>query len=807
MRPENFADLLRSHRRAIGFSQEHLAELASLSPAAIGALERGARRRPQRETVVALSNALRLDAERHAQFEDAAARGRKTSAPSRATSNNLPHSITRMVGREKSLSELQALLGRDDARLVTIVGTGGVGKTRLAIDVARSLELEYANDVGFIELGTLAPEEKDASVQQIASAIGAVVGVRERATGGMLDALTQALRMQRMLLIVDNCEHVLDGATTVLAQILRSCPQIRLLATSRAALRIAGERRYHLGPLVESAAIELFCQRAHAVDNSTPMLEDEEVEIVADIVRRLDGNPLAIELVAARRPTFTLRELAEGIGDRFQLLVLGNRDAPPRHQSLRALVDWSYDKLSAQEQIMLQCLSIFYGGCTAAAAAAVFSCSTKLVCDTRELLSTLTENSMIKVRSRAQPRYHLLETIQRYAFEKAEASGSRSRASHEHARYFLSLAEREPSHWLGLDETGEWFARLNADLANFRAALTWTLAEGNDPIVGARLIVVLRKFFRFVSMVECDYWADLADRRLPASAPAELRADLACCFEAGGAHVRLNGVSVLEEAVATYASLQLNGKQATALAYLANAYARNGRFDEAEAAAAESVALARKVGNKNELANALTVQSFACRDETERQTIEAEAKAMRPADPTYDLYAQALTELRRGNHAGARAHVRAAVELLERWPSIYVDNRALFQVEIAWRSLSLDDVDEAHDAAEKALALGVQLGSAEIIVESIYALATIAANLDVYETGARLFGFCEEKIAPRTHTCAEDVPLIEAALERIRSAMPESNRNELWAIGMRLTEGEAIEEAFSLAGPDVLQIG
>ncbi|MBV8149047.1 MAG: helix-turn-helix domain-containing protein, partial [Candidatus Eremiobacteraeota bacterium] len=373
----DFGTLLRRYRIAAGLSQEALAERARVSTNGISALERGYRRTPQRETLALLVGALALDEEQRREFE-AAARSEETrrigtsavaAGPwQRSIRSNLPLALTSLIGREHDVTEVADLLGH--RRLLTLVGSGGVGKTRVALQVGAD-RLDGSNDgVWFVDL---APLSDPASV---INTIASTLGLHEQGERPMLDVLLQYLRPRRLLLILDNCEHVIEEAARTADAILRAAPHVRLLATSREALRIGGEHVYRVPSLdvpsegsiaVEDAlrygAVALFAERAAASDAKF-RLTDESAPIVAEICRRLDGIALAIELAAARVKVLAPHQLAKKLDERFRLLTGGNRTALPRQQTMRALIDWSYGLLSEPEQRLFRRVAIFVGGWT-----------------------------------------------------------------------------------------------------------------------------------------------------------------------------------------------------------------------------------------------------------------------------------------------------------------------------------------------------------------------------------------------------------------------------------------------------------
>jgi predicted ATPase len=372
-----FGALLRHHRIAAGLSQEMLAERARMSVNGISALERGERRSPYRDTVALLTKALNLAPAAKAELEAAAVRPRHPlgrvdaqaiAGDRRRDATNLPLARNILIGRETEIAEIVRILR--ESRLVTVTGTGGVGKTRVAAAVGEALLDDMKAGVWLVEL---APLTHGSFVE---SAIARVLSVQESPDRPLLESLLAYLKQRALLLILDSCEHVIAEAAALADMLLRGCPQLRILGTSREHLRIAGEQTYRLPSLsvptadeavglsaasaATYASITLFAQRAQAIDRAFA-LSDENTSIVAEICRRLDGIPLAIELAAARINILPVRELATKLDQRFRILTGGDRTALPRQQTMRALIDWSYDLLPATERRLFERLSVFAG--------------------------------------------------------------------------------------------------------------------------------------------------------------------------------------------------------------------------------------------------------------------------------------------------------------------------------------------------------------------------------------------------------------------------------------------------------------
>jgi predicted ATPase/DNA-binding SARP family transcriptional activator len=410
---------------------------------------------------------------------------------------NLPTAVTDLIGRSDSVDAVRARLRT--SRLVTLTGPGGVGKTRLAVEAAARLAPEYQDGVWLVELAAQALT--DPSGDELAELVAATLGVRDDTGSGsppggrpytLLDRLTDALRGRRLLLVLDNCEHVIEAAAGLARALLRHAPGVRILATSQEPLDVAGEQVWPVPPLdlpdpaapaadlARSSAVRLFLARARA---TLPGFEltDDNAPAVAAICRSLDGIPLALELASTRVRVLGVHELAERLDDRFQLLTTGQRGAPARQQTLRAMIDWSWELLTAAEQTVLRRLAIHSDGCSLEAAEAVCAGDGVKPPEVLDLLARLVDRSLVSVTHEAYgPRYRLLESVAAYCLERLRA-GEHDRVRRTHA-YYASLAERADSYLRG-ERQQQWLHRLDAETANVRAALDGAAADGDGRLM------------------------------------------------------------------------------------------------------------------------------------------------------------------------------------------------------------------------------------------------------------------------------------------------------------------------------------
>ena len=400
--------------------------------------------------------------------------------------NNLPNQLNSLIGRESEAAQIKAVLS--NCRLVTLTGAGGVGKTRLAIEVGRTLLERYPDGVWFVELAPLA------DAQLIAPTIGAILGVSQ----GASTALAAALRTKQLLLILDNCEHVVEQAARIAEALTRICPQMTILATSRERLAIAGEIVIQVPSLptpqasaslsargaCEYAAVRLFVERANALGVGL-ILNDTNAPVIGSICRGLDGIPLAIELAVPRLRVFSVGELARGLEGRFRLLTGGNRTALPRQQTLYALIDWSYALLNDAEKLLLTRLAVFSGSALQTSITAVVAGTVIAPEQVGDLLLSLAEKSLVYPDPVGdETRYRLLESTRYFAAEKLGPAADIQRRHAEHfiARFSVATAEWEST------PTQQWIVRYEPDLDNLRAALKWAFGENGDLSLGLSLV-------------------------------------------------------------------------------------------------------------------------------------------------------------------------------------------------------------------------------------------------------------------------------------------------------------------------------
>jgi predicted ATPase/transcriptional regulator with XRE-family HTH domain len=757
--------LLRRYRLAAGFSQEALAERARMSTNGIGALERGYRRSPQRETIALLIEALALSDDQRVEFEAAAARsisprGLRSSSTSSprpdAVTGNMPLALTGLVGREAELDEVARFVR--ESRLVTITGAGGVGKTQTALHVPSALGNGSGDRaVCFVALAPLG----DASL--VAPAIASALGLQEMRNRPLLETLIAYLRNKKLLLVLDNCEHVVTEVAAVAAALVSACADVRILATSREPLRIAGERIYRLPSLSIPSGMALFVERARSVDRQF-VLNDENEPLVAKICRHLDGIPLAIELAAARVNVLSISSLAEGLEDRFRILRGGVRTALERQQTMRAAIDWSYDLLSPQERRLFERLAVFAGGCTLATASEVCAHGEIAEADVLDLLGSLVDKSLVIVDFEGiEPRYRLLESFRQYAREILETRGEAETMLHRYARAALELAEQlEVACDTEPDEV--WRALAQEELDNWHAALQWSLTERHDVLLGQRLVGEMHVVWAWFAPVEGRRYTVAARALVDEHTPARVHARLGYAEAIVALQLReykeqlSSSESSIEHSRAVGDALGIARAQGLA----GQALASLGRIAEARALLPEALATARRLGNRRLVASILRNLGYASAIDGD---LVAARRYVSEAVPLYEALGAELgaalamddlgeCEFQAGNAEHALTLATDALATMRR-----INHRrfvAFILSSIAMYLIALSRFDEAEQRARESLNLARELEQDALVAWTLQHLGAISALRPPasaeqapaeYARAARTLGFVDARLA------------------------------------------------------------
>lgn len=516
MRDEvSFGEWLHQHRRMLDLTQQALADQVGCARITLRRIESGALK-PSKELAFILLDKLGIpEIERPQWILFARGLSDFPAKPSKPLANksltNLPTSLTSFIGREKEQAEIAGLIAKN--RLVTLTGSGGVGKTRLSLQVATDLLETFPQGAWLVELAPIS----DPTL--VASSIAAALNLPTEVHRPVSDMLCDYLRGKELLIILDNCEHLVGVCAQMADRLLRAAPKLRILASSREVLGIAGEVSYRVPSLrlpdiknlssfeslYQYESVRLFIERATSAV-STFNLTNENASAIAQICRRLDGIPLAIELAAAKICALSAEQIAKHLDDRFRLLVGGSRTALERHQTLRAAMDWSYNLLPIAEQVLFRKLSVFVNGWTLEAAESVCSDASGSDGirneDIQNLLEHLVNKSLISAEEwQSETRYRMLETIRQYANEKSIEASESKNLRQRHLAYFLDLAETTAPHLIKPEQI-EWLARLEAEHENMRAALEWSLGK-EQPEHALRLTAALGTFW----YMHC-YWKE-----------------------------------------------------------------------------------------------------------------------------------------------------------------------------------------------------------------------------------------------------------------------------------------------------------
>ncbi len=494
---QTFGQWLRYRRRQLDLTQEALGRQSGCAQVTIRKIESDLLK-PSRELARLLIEHLGVPPDEHSLYIDFARSGKTPSkSPSPRTLHHLPRKLTSFIGREREVEEIKSLLR--GSRLVTITGSGGVGKSRLALHMAEQVLETYPDGVWFVELAPIT----DADL--VTQAVAINLGLQRAGEVSYQSILINYLQYFKALLILDNCEHLLDACIPLVDMLLKRCPHLTILITCRERFDVPGEAIYRVpslravNPAIcldtneyrRTEAVQLFYERATL---SVPgfALTDQTLPAAAQICYRLDGIPLAIELAAARTSTLSVEQIADRLEDLFRLLVVGDRTALPRHRTLRASIDWSYSMLPEAERLLLQRLAVFSGGWNLEAAEVVCSSDGLDKWEILDALTSLVNRSLVVAESTtgSQYRYHMLETIRQYAQEKGNERGENAVLSDRHLAYFVSFAQREGPR-LKTNQISDALLRIDADLDNLRSALAWAFAQGNQVSIETALDILI----------------------------------------------------------------------------------------------------------------------------------------------------------------------------------------------------------------------------------------------------------------------------------------------------------------------------
>jgi len=721
-----------------------------------------------------------------------------------AVPNNLPVQLTSFIGRERELAEVEGLLL--STRLLTLTGSGGTGKTRLSLQSAEQLLLGFPDGVWLVELAPLADPA------QVLPALAGVLGLQAQPGLSLWEVVSNYLRARASLLLLDNCEHLVEACARLAEDVLRACPRVKILASSREALGVPGETAYRVpslalpdGPNIAACeSARLFIARAQSA-LSRFAVTPANLPALANICRRLDGIPLALELAAARVRALSVEQIAARLDDRFQLLTGGSRTALPRQQTLRALIDWSYSLLTEPERVLFRRLAAFAGGWTLEAAEAVCGGS-----DVLDLLTRLVDKSLILMEEQAgAARYHRLETIRQYAREKLFESGEAATLRDRHLEYFAQLGAQAEPQLRGPDIL-DWLDRLEADYDNLRAAVEWGLAH--DPETALRLAGGLDLFWNFRSHVEARGWLETGLARVLALPPV---AGAAAAARARAVAYGWSGIGLLAfsqgdmaasmEAVTKAAAVadEYGHKLVACLADTLRATICALAQDVAatRAAAEHGLALAREVNEPTLKMMHLELLAWAMGasgDQAAERALMAEAAGLRPQATTPLLLGPSiilgLDARWHGDLPLAREHFQEVIRMshLMGWGG--AENMGFS--ELAHLDRLAGDFPAAQAGYARAILDWKDLGNRGAIANQLESFAFIARAQAHLERAARLLGAAQ---ALREVAGAPMLEYERLEYERevmaLRAAWEPARLDEAWAAGQALTLDQAVAEA------------
>jgi len=765
-----------------------------------------------------------------------------------ALPNNLPIQLTSFIGREREKAEVKRLLAA--TRLLTLTGAGGCGKTRLALQVTADVLEEYKDGAWLVELGALS----DPTL--VPQTVASTLAVREQPSRPLEATLADCLRPKQMLLLFDNCEHLLLACARLTEGLLRACPHLRILATSREGLGVGGELTYRVpslsvpdvrrlpppDSLMQREAVHLFTERA-AFAVPTFRVTGQNAMAVAQVCGRLDGIPLAIELAAALVKALSVEQIAARLDDRFRLLTGGSRTALPRHQTLQGTMDWSYDLLAEKERALLRRLSVFAGGFTLEAAEVVGSGAGLDEAEVLTLLTHLVDKSLVfREEQDGEDRYRLLETVRQYARNKLLDSGELAEIRKQHAFFFLALAEEAEPHLTAADQE-TWAKRLDAEHDNLRAALEWSKTDEGGEETHLRLAGALSRFWNVRGhWTEGLRWLEgavAAGSGTPPSARAKaffgagvlafllsdndraaalLDESLALSRQSADKRGVADSLRILaqvawqredrdraralgEESLSLFQDLRDKKGVAAAFRFLGFLAVSWHDLEQGESSLQQSLTLARELGDKKGIAQSLYALGGIAREQgayEQATTLYEESLALsREIQEKYfisnSLHALGILAKYRNDYPRARALQEESLAIQRELGDKGSIARSLRS--LASVALAGRDYGRATMLYRESLSLRKEISHKSGIVECFEGLGQVAEAQNEPERAARLLGAAERLREGLPSPAPVERREIEQSVAKVRAALSQEEFLSKWAEGRAMTMEQAIEYA------------
>ncbi len=763
--------------------------------------------------------------------------------------NNLPVQLTPLVGREKEVASLGQLLRRQDVRLVTLTGPGGIGKTRLALQVAAEMSDLFAHGIYFVDLAPL--NDPTLVIPTIAQALD----LKEEEGRSSLERLEEELRQKQVLLLLDNFEQVIDAAIQA-ADLLVACPLLKMLVTSRAVLRIRAEHEFAVPPLSlpgtkqlpglpalsQYEAVALFIQRTQSVKPDF-QLTAANAPVIVQIVACLDGLPLAIELAAARMKLLSPEGLLARLSQRLQILTGGARDVAARQQTLRNTIEWSYHLLDAHEQQLFRRLSVFVSGCALEAVEVVCVIPGDEEGTILDILTSLLDKSLLQRKEQgAEPRFIMLETIREYGLASLATSGEMESIRKAHAAYFLALAQRMDKQLDG-PQQAMWLDRLTQEHDNLRAAMQWSLERKERKEFALRLGGALRSFWYMRG--HFSEGLEFLERALLGSDGTDAAVRAGALYAAGRLHEALGNTDraepLIAESLALYQALGDTASIAYTLHLQADIAWRRGNLTMARSRAEESLALLRQLGDKeaisglllhlgvlaadqgaytqarelleeslvinrefedasgtaDSLFNLARVYFFSQGDSSLARALLDESFALHQTlgdreSIAYCLCLSGLLDLAGGDTTRARSHIEQAVALFQEMKQGH--GTTLSTSWLAKVIAAQGDYTTAHALYQESIALAIKVDDKLNIASGLEGLASVAASQGKFTWAAQLWGTAEAlresigaPLPPVEH------PPYQRAVAEVHARLGERTFATAWAVGRGKTPQDVLQ--------------